>query len=251
MERFFYRQAAHITCVSRPMRDYLLQQSRTPVSVVYNGAIVIPTEVAGNSPADAPRTEKTILYAGNLGFAQELDLLVRAFAGLQDRHCMRDWFVELLGAGTQREGLQALIRELNMSDRIRLLPAVGRDEAAQRMASADILYLHLKHDPTLAKTIPSKLFDYLLAGRPIVGGLEGEGRELLESTGANEVFSPGDMQGLQKALCRAASHWPQLQACAERNRQLVFERFTRQRAYQVLKDVFVSVVEAKTSRRDA
>ena len=44
------------------------------------------------------------------------------------------------------------------------------------MEEADLLYLNLKQNPTLERTIPSKVFDYLIAARPIVAGLAGEGQ---------------------------------------------------------------------------
>ncbi len=56
---------------------------------------------------------------------------------------------------------------------------------------ADLLYLNLKKDPCLEKTIPSKVFDCLLAGRPIVAGIAGEGCDILAETGANVSFEPG------------------------------------------------------------
>ena len=68
------------------------------------------------------------------------------------------------------------VAELDAADVVIFHPAVPRDEAVKRLEAADLLYLNLKQNPTLERTIPSKVFDYLIAARPIVAGLAGEGR---------------------------------------------------------------------------
>ena len=55
MERYFYRKADHITCVSRPMSDYLKQESSTDVTVIYNG---VPTDQIDPTPRQHPRLRR-------------------------------------------------------------------------------------------------------------------------------------------------------------------------------------------------
>ena len=110
------------------------------------------------------------------------------------------------------------------------------------MEGADLLYLNLKQNPTLERTIPSKVFDYLIAARPIVAGLAGEGQSLLESTGANLVFPPGNLEALKAALLSAMENLPQLEAKAHANRQLVLDNFSREMAVQQLEQVFKKLV---------
>ena len=62
----------------------------------------------------------------------------------------------------------------------------------------------------MEQTIPSKLFDYLLAARPILAGLAGEGQQILRSTGANVIFAPGDVAGLKSALLEAVRNFSSL-----------------------------------------
>jgi len=242
LERYFYRKAARITCVAEPMRDYLQRWTRTPVTVVYNGVSVDRSTARAVSPPAEPVTVRVALYAGNLGHVQQLDLLLEGVAHLMNREELCGWQFQLLGAGAQLTNLQELARRLKIEDRVKFLPAVDREEAARRISQADLLYLHLMHDETMAKTIPSKLFDYLLAARPILAGLSGEGAQLLRSTGANVVFTPGDLTGLEHGLLQAITMWPQLNTRAIHNRELVLRRFTRERAAETLRSVFASLV---------
>lgn len=247
MERFFYRRASHLICVSQPMRDYLVTQSQRPVTVIYNG--VEPTEEI--APATAAVSldgqHRVVLYAGNLGHLQELDLLIRGFVQVQKEPQRSNWKLMLLGAGAQLEKLRSLVDELDAHQVVQFLPPVSRSEAIRAMSQADLLYLNLKHHPTLEKTIPSKLFDYFLAARPIVAGLYGEGRDLLESTGANVVFPPGNMEALQAALRRAIEQYSSLDERATANRDLVLSRFTREIAVSQLQQVLSSVAGQKST----
>ena len=224
------------------MRDYVRTQTSTPVTVVYNG---ISTE--GMPPAAAPVSRepdapRVILYAGNLGHVQQLDLLLQAVADLRHEADFEGWQVRLLGSGAQMGNLKALAKQLNLGERVLFVPAVTREEAARQLSQADLLYLHLMHDETMEQTIPSKLFDYLLAARPILAGLAGEGQQILTSTGANVVFPPGDLAALKLALLDAIRGFPTRNELAANNRELVLERFTREQAVAVLRDVFQSLI---------
>ena len=104
MERYFYRSADHITCVSRPMSDYLQEESSTDVTVIYNG---VPTEQIAPTPRQRPDNPvKTILYAGNLGHLQELDLLIQGFVAIRRERGLSQWKLHLLGAGAQLDALK-------------------------------------------------------------------------------------------------------------------------------------------------
>lgn len=256
LERTCYSHAAHITCVAKPMQTYLcehpaVKKKQVPVTVVYNGTSVDDSAPADNSDAsttdnpEVKREKQTLLYAGNLGLVQQLDLLIHGFAELTKDGALEGWNIELLGTGAQLERLKQLAQELSVADRVRFTAAVPRAEATRKMREADLLYLHLMGDKTMEKTIPSKVFDYLLAATPIVGGIAGEGREILESTAANVVFSPGSREELKQALVNAAGNWKTLEAAADKNRDLVLERFTRRQASIVLRNVFQSVATQK------
>ena len=139
--------------------------------------------------------------------------------------------------------LKQLVQELDLKDQVVFHSAVSREDAMRMMQDCGLLYLNLKLHPTLAKTIPSKLFDYFLAGRPIVAGLAGEGRQLLESTQANIVFNPGNVDELKQAIATAITNLSNLEQNAHLNRELVLKRFTRDTAVDQLESVFQELIK--------
>ncbi len=134
LEKYLYKRADHITCVAAPMRDYLIQQSATPVTVVYNGISAESIEAEPTTPhaSQHPNSPHVLLYAGNLGHVQQLDLLLQAIADLQQQPDLADWQVQLLGAGAQIFNLKRLAEKLQLGDRVRFLRAghTGRGRAA-------------------------------------------------------------------------------------------------------------------------
>jgi glycosyltransferase involved in cell wall biosynthesis len=241
MERFFYHRASRITCVSEPMRQYIAALTKTPVAVVYNG--VRASEIASGQPgtASTEASPKVLLYAGNLGRVQGLEQLVSTVAELERLGRMDGWVVHLLGAGAVRDQIAASVQQLKLGHRIKLLPPVARSAMAREVAAAHALFLSLKPDPVLRMTIPSKLFDCLAAGLPIVAGIAGEGAEIAQRTGGNIVYSPHDPQGLQNALETLFQKYDQLKNLAAQNTGIVRSSFTREKAVAILEGVLSEV----------
>lgn len=242
VERWIYRRADAITCVARPMAEYI--SSYVPdkqVTVIYNGvpsALLRQAAEAAGDP-DAPQAPLHVAYVGNFGFCQDLGLLLQAAKrAREDGIPLR---FSLVGSGAERAKLEAQIQADGLSN-VALYGPVSKDEAMAVVARASALFLQLKDDGTMEKTIPSKVFDYMVAGRPIVFGIEGEGRQILEESGGNLHFQPGSLDDLVGALKRLSSEWPELARNAQRNRARVTASFTRETLVQKLVGVFRSVV---------
>ena len=72
------------------------------------------------------------------------------------------------------------------------------------LAAADALLIHLRNDPLFRITIPSKTQAYLAAGRPILIGVEGDARTLVERAQAGIGFEPGNAAALADAAVALA-----------------------------------------------
>ncbi|MHC4647078.1 MAG: glycosyltransferase [Planctomycetota bacterium] len=243
IEKYVYANACHITCVAEPMRQYIMANTNTPVTVIYNG---VParfngeTHKASNTPNQL-NSKKTVLYAGNLGRVQELDLLIQAFSELIREGHLKDWTIDFVGAGVLTNDLRNLVVQLQLHKRVLIEPPVTREVVMQKLRSSDLLFLSLLPHEALTLTIPSKVFDYMLAGKPIVGGLLGEGKEILESTGSNVCYPPGQIDDLKRALKKAAAAYSALGAVAYKNKLLVLSKYTREANVSRLMDVFDSL----------
>jgi glycosyltransferase involved in cell wall biosynthesis len=232
-----YAMADHLTCVSNYMAQYLSEMSSTPVTAVRNG--VNPIEDLKRKQFSS---QKIIMYAGNFGRVQGLEVLIKGFADLQDKEQLKNWKVILIGTGAHETKLRNLISRSHLNEKVKILPPISRDKVMQKMASAGILFMNLKPDKVFELTIPSKVFDYMFAGRPILAGIVGEGKQILETTGGNLCFEPDNVESFKSVLMKVASKMPLFEKKASRNKEFVLTHYTREKSLMKLNAVFKQVL---------
>ena len=90
-----------------------------------------------------------------------------------------------------------------------LLPGVPDGEMPRLLAAADICLVPLRDVPLFASFIPSKMFEYLAAGKAVIGSLAGEAAQILAEAGA-AVVPPEDSESLAAAIATS----PPTASCA-------------------------------------
>jgi len=99
----------------------------------------------------------------------------------------------LIGDGRERASLEENIKNNNI-DNIKILSPVLRKNLIKHYHDADILFLHLNNLPAFQRVLPSKIFEYIAMGKPIIAGLSGYSANfILENTEYVSVFYPGNV----------------------------------------------------------
>lgn len=240
LEKGLYTAVQAMTCVSKPMAEYLRSQSSTPVEVVYNG--IDPNQQIKVSDQ---KIIKRIVYAGNLGRLQGLEMLVGAFQKALHHTAFNGWEVVLIGAGAHEQRLRKRVAELQLDTRVRFIAPISKAAATRYLAESAVLFLNLKADDVFALTIPSKVFDYMLVSRPILGGIIGEGKNILESTGGNLCFTPSDEQSFSVALHEMVTNLTHYEKHAALNAERVCRDFRREEQVQVLENLLRTTVQRR------
>ena len=213
LERLTYERADAVTVLS----DELAANVRAKLARCRHGATgpgapskvhVIPnfvdTEAVAPSPADnAYRAEhgltgkRVVMYAGNVGFSQSLDLVLAAARRLADR---ADVAFVVNGGGSARAGLQERAADLPNVVFVDMQPKARLPEV---LAAGDLHVVPLRRG--LAKaSVPSKLYSILAAGRPLVASVD-PGTEVartVERAGAGLAVPPDDEAAFVAALSR-------------------------------------------------
>jgi colanic acid biosynthesis glycosyl transferase WcaI len=167
-------------------------------------------EVFDASPSDAePAPEVTalgtgfnIVFAGNIGDAQDFPSLLQAATLTRDRADIR-WVI--VGDGRAAPQVRADIERLGLGRTVVMMGRFPVKRMPAFFAAADALLVSLKPEPIFAMTIPGKVQSYLAAGKPLLGMLDGEGARVIQESGAGLVAPAGDAQTLAKyALALAA-----------------------------------------------
>ena len=164
-----------------------------------------------------------VLYAGNIGAAQDFPTILAAAQRLRDV----EWII--VGDGRLRPWVDSVVKARGLTN-VRLLGQRPAEEMPRLFAQADVLLATLRREPIFAYTIPSKIQSYLACGRPVIAAMEGEGSRIIRSAGAGWAVPPEDPDALAEAV-RAASRLArsELDAMGNRGEAWFREHFEREK----------------------
>jgi glycosyltransferase involved in cell wall biosynthesis len=235
VEKILYRLADKITCVANPMADYIAQTGQVErPEVIYNA---IPSLMLGKEPpSDRHKFNRfRILYIGNMGYCQNLSLVIKAAGILREKGCDSIVF-KLVGNGVEKALLENLVKKHQLTN-VEISGLVSKNEAIELIKTSQALILHLKDDGTMDKTIPSKVFDYMTGGNPILFGLKGEAAKILQQSGGNLYFDPASPDELVSQALKLKQNYPFYAQKAQQNRKMVKKKFLREQMAQKLLNI--------------
>ena len=202
LERFVYRRADAVTVLSSDLAENVEAKvaGRTPVRVIPN--FVDTDRIRPSTSATGYRREVgagdrlIVLYAGNLGYSQPLDLVIetaRRWEGQRDDVC----FV-INGGGSERPRLEALAAGL---DAVVFVDFQPPERLPEVLASGDV-HLIVLREGLARSSVPSKLYSTLAAGRPVLASID-PGTEIsrvLADQSCGLSVPPGDIDAFEAAL---------------------------------------------------
>lgn len=127
-----------------------------------------------------------VVYAGNLGRAQNLDVILKAFKLLAPYKKIKFY---LIGEGSYKENLIKQTKELNL-DNVVFVKSLSLKNLKKRIKRSSLLLLSLKENEVLNLTIPSKFQAYLTFGKPILAAANGEISRLVKKSQSGTAVSP-------------------------------------------------------------
>jgi colanic acid biosynthesis glycosyl transferase WcaI len=143
-----------------------------------------------------------VLFAGNIGEAQDLFAVLEAAESLKHNAAVR-WLI--VGDGRKSDWLREEVERRGLQGSVLLLGRFPVGRMPSFYAHADALLVSLKKDPVFSMTIPGKVQSYLMAGVPLIGMLDGEGAQVITDANAGLVCAAGDAGGLAAAVLKMAA----------------------------------------------
>lgn len=197
-ELHLYRRAAGVCGQSDEIIESVRRRSPGVNAVVVSGG-VDPSRFSAAAPRELSLPRPTFVFAGLMGHAQGLDqvLDLAAALGPQDPGSFL-----LVGDGPRRAELEQRVRRDGLR-RVHFMPPQPRDAIPGILAAADAAIITLGH--RLPGAVPSKLYEAMAAGLPILLVAEGEPERRTLAAGAGLVVPPGDREGLKRAFLRLAN----------------------------------------------
>jgi glycosyltransferase involved in cell wall biosynthesis len=228
--RLCYRRARCIVAVTRDMVARLEARGIAPgkIRLIPNGANVeqfhpVPAEVRPLREQLGLDGAFVVLYAGIHGLAQGMESLVETARLLRDDPGIRFVFV---GAGPKKAAVIALKAQYGL-DNLLLLPEQPRAAMPAYLTMAGASLVPLRAAPLFEGALPSKMFEAMACGAPVVLSARGEAAAVLEEAGAGLVVPPEDPAALAAAIRYLKDHPAAAAAMGQRGRTFVVREYSR------------------------
>jgi glycosyltransferase involved in cell wall biosynthesis len=142
-----------------------------------------------------------VMYAGNIGAAQDFPAILEAAERLKTRKDIH-WII--VGDGREAQWVREQVGRRGLGNTVHLLGSFPPEQMRDFFAHADAMLVSLKTDPIFALTIPAKLQAYMACGRPVVAMLDGEGARIVTEAQAGVAVPAGRSAELADAVLRMA-----------------------------------------------
>ena len=261
LERVSYRMSDAVTVLS----DDLADNVRTKITIGLEGekadeqaakVRVIPNFVDTTAIRPAARENSyreqyeligktVVMYAGNVGFSQSLDLVLDAARSF--RETRPDLVFVINGGGSARPELERTAEDL---PNVRFIDMQPIERLPEVLAAGDIHVVPLRAGLAWS-SVPSKLYSILAAGRPIVASVDAgtEVERTIERAGAGIAVPPDSPAEFQSALSRLLDDREQRDRMGASGRLFV-ERWASPAAVaESYENLFEELIAHRRSRR--
>jgi glycosyltransferase involved in cell wall biosynthesis len=229
---FLYREADHIVVVTPAFREHLMRQWHVPpakISVVQNGV-----ETKLFSPRDGSRLRKSlnverkfvVSYIGTIGLAHGLETLIAAAEMLQRTE--PDVLFLLVGEGADRERILAMAESKKLTN-VRFVPQQPRQKIPDYISASDACVVLLKKSDIFETVIPTKMLEFMSCGRPLILGVNGQAREVLDRSRGGLHVEPENPAALCDAILQLRDQDILRESYGRNGRDYIVQNLSRQR----------------------
>jgi glycosyltransferase involved in cell wall biosynthesis len=246
---FLYRNSDHIVVVTQAFEKYLVERWNVPrkkISVVENG--VETNLFAPSSESDSLKLQLNaegkfiVCYIGTMGMAHGLETMVEAADRL--RQSAPDVLFLLVGEGADKERIVALAKTRGL-DNLQFVDQQPREKIPAYISASDACLVLLRKTDLFKTVIPTKMLEFMSCARPVILGVDGQAREIMDRAQAGIFIEPGNVGALMEAVERLRAN-PQLRADLGSNgRRHIVDYFSREQTAAT----YVTVLDQILGRR--
>jgi colanic acid biosynthesis glycosyl transferase WcaI len=244
---FLYRTSHCIVVVTSAFKKCLIENWRVPakkISVIENG---VDTELFHPQAEHmeirrALRMEKkfVVSYIGTMGLAHGLQTVLEAASQLQP--AMADVLFLFVGEGAEKEKIVACARDRGLNN-VCVVDQRRREDIPAYICASDVCLVPLRKSELFSTVLPTKVLEFMACARPVILGVDGLARRIVQEANAGIVVEPENATDLAETIKRLAAA-PALCAALGRNgRRYVLQNFTRQHTAEAYLRVLEELVE--------
>ena len=234
IEKVLYRKAKLIVVVSEAFKTKIIDKGVNEDKIVTfsNGLdkefvlenVATERKNTFREEYNIPKDKTIVSYVGNVGISQNLEIIVGAAEKIEDNNIL---FL-VVGEGLEKRRLLRLTKEKHLDNKILFLDALPRDKIKNIYQLSDILFLQLKDLVIFNRTIPSKIFEYLGSGVPIIYGLKGVAADILNESRNGIKIKPECDDDLVGAVKTIKNKYDFYMGRAKKGREFVIKNYMRE-----------------------
>lgn len=230
---FLYQRADRIVVVSPAFREHLVEHWRVAaekIAVVENGVETSLFVPAPKTMSCALRHELgaenkfLVCYVGTMGMAHGLETLLDAADAMQTQN--PDVLFLLIGEGAEKERIKMLAHSRRLAN-VRFLDQQPREKIPAFISASDACLVLLKKTDVFKTVIPTKMLEFMSCARPVILGVEGQARQIIEEAGAGLVIEPENAAALTEAITKLAADRQLVSQLGQKGREYILRNFSR------------------------
>ncbi len=196
--KYIYKRVDKILLSSPSFKEYFSSYLKLPnLDMEY---VPQPAFLPHKKGEDIIYEDPTFVYCGNIGKLQLVSEVVEGFSLLENSNAK----LIIIGMGSESDNVKELIKEKHIENRVLYLGPKRRDEACLYFKNCKALIVSLKEGGSVGKTIPNKLITSLYYGKPILGIIAGDGRDILEKA-KGTIFAKENIESIKESFAKLLS----------------------------------------------
>ena len=222
--KWIYKHFDQVAVTSKPFMPYIHEVNGYPLEkMVYlpqYGAdqyLVKNFTATDNGVAD-------LLFAGNIGFVQDIDKIIEATALIKD---LPGFCVHIVGDGSAKKQFESLAAQKGLGDKLIFHGRVPLAKMDEFYKLADACLLTLDGSSKIGDTLPVKMQGYMAASKPVLAAVNGAGKEVIEESGCGLAVNAGDVPGLARIMKEFIQNPTKYAACGAKGREYFKAHFTK------------------------
>ncbi|WP_251128277.1 glycosyltransferase family 4 protein [Exiguobacterium sp. s6] len=240
-EKRLYKAADEIIINSEGFRSYLRQRGVPNETIHYMPNSIRESE--RNLKRTIPEDNRMeILYAGNMGLAQDVSLLLDLAERFRDEPRVH---FKLIGYGYRKSELKETIKARGFKNFL-FLEAMPRSETFQAIKNADVAFVSLVDQGAFDTVIPGQLIDYMAVGKPVVAAVSGHAANVIEAAEVGYVSRKRDLNEIELMLRKLLERPELREKYGVNGIRYVLENLCWEKNIQVLEDVVKKVMMDET-----
>ena len=184
----------------------------------------------------------TLLFAGNIGEAQDFPSILKAVKLLKDSRTK--FRIIIIGDGSKKTWLKKEIHNLKINQYFEILESYPLNRMPSFFKHADALIVSLLDKNVFNNTIPGKIQFYLTSGIPIIGMISGEGAKVIRESNSGFVCDSGDYKSFSKIIYKVINlDKKKLKNIGRNGKVFATEEFSKTILIKKLENIFISLIK--------